>query len=152
MKQSYIDYIEKTVREHCKELQWLSIGCRILFRWFPCLVLSEHTDQFFWADRLINFMWFPNNDKVTYNYRYEKSDLIEILWHEIQPHHILRTMGENISIDGVWKIWKLDRWTKGMEQARWYNNTELFFDLSLSWKDQSEETLKFIATVMGFNQ
>lgn len=142
MKQQYIDFIEKTVREHCKELQELSMGCRFIWAdWIEQVLLfwdyyctsvdmrnvrNHHFD--YWSPR--------KHTKI-------EQEKFEILWHPIHLEHILRTMGEpEISIDWKWNIFE------------WYFDwceTGITFNLSLSWKDQSEETLKFIATVMGFN-
>lgn len=88
MKQSYIQHIEKTVREHCKEL--------------------EHKTH--------------NSTYHRYDYTYD----------EIHLEHILRTIQEIAWYEIDWNVCGA-------------------FNLSLSWKEQEESCLKFLAETMGFN-
>lgn len=152
MKQSYIDYIEKTVRSHCKELQELSMGCE--FKFFnninglrkKIFINSDFKTSSWWS--MTYFDW-----KIR-NCVYEIWDLV-ILWHEIHLEHILRTMGDEWAMAWNGQFLKYIPWEWKKEDGWWYADKKyweyLIFNLSLSWKDQEEPVLKFLAETMGYS-
>jgi len=148
MKQSYIQHIEKTVRAKCPELQELSLWCKVKNKELGFIYPILYKTYWGWAVLAGNAIEI-------------REDLLEIIGHDIQLQHILRTMGEDISIDWTGIIRKYDllreypmtqhfeAWSKRSLANVVYT---LKYDLSLSWKDQEEPVLKFLAETMGFNQ
>lgn len=167
MKQ-YIDFIEKTVRERCPELQELSEWCVVrennkkfrdawdreiadrrftLFRtdtqWWD--IHQEQTPIYtfieaYWADTCI--VQIPKN-------KFHSDDRYQILWHPIHLEHILRTMGGDFGISGDWTTWRNWAWDNWNDSD---DCEEPKYNLSLSWKEQEEPVLKFLAETLWFNQ
>ena len=150
MKQSYIQHIEKTVRAKCPELQELSLWCKVKNKELGFIYPILYKTYWGWAVLAGNAIEI-------------REDLLEIIGHDIQLQHILRTMGDKYILwfDGLFMqmTWTIQQewqyWEYCYTPVREIINERIDFiqfNLSISWKDQEEPVLKFLAETMGFNQ
>lgn len=136
MKQSYINFIEKTVRAKCPELQKLTTGCKYQY-WNKILTYSHRNNDFH------VFIWEYGG-----TFWLEIVSIPDIIGHEIHLEHILRTMGTG----DKWFCCKASGRTSRETFYIKSENKKVEFDLSLSWKDQDISFLKFCAETLWFNQ